>query len=138
MSGLIEKADIREITLERTMSYGRFPVYKIIFRNDGTAIYEGKDNVEKIGRYIGEIDKNDFNWLVELINKLNFLDLDDNYSLNESESASVITTVEYDGKRKRVANHAEAGPMELWTIEKVIDGIIFDIYWENEDEVGAE
>lgn len=138
MKGFIEKTDIKEIILERTMSYGRFPVYKIIFRSDGTAIYEGKDNVEKIGRYIGEIDKNDFNWLVELINKLNFLELEENYPSNDRDSASVITTVVYDGKRKSVANHAEAGPMELWTIEKVIDGIIFDIYWENENEGGAE
>jgi hypothetical protein len=126
------KNKVNEITLERTMCYGSCPVYRVILRKDGNAIYEGKDNVNKLGRFTGILDAYDFERLVELMEKLNFLGMEERYSAPVTDGADIITTVFYDGKVKIVDNYADAGPMEVWAIEKVIDGIIEDIYWEKE------
>jgi hypothetical protein len=125
------KDKVVEISMERTMCYGPCPVYKVIFRNDGTAIYNGEAHVEKLGKYKGEIDEQDFKFLLEFMKKLNFTQLKDEYTIPITDCANTITTMMINGDEvKRVNNYADAGPMEIWAIEKVIDGIINDIYWE--------
>jgi hypothetical protein len=124
---------VTEISMERTMCYGPCPVYKVIFRNDGTAYYDGKNNVERLGPYAGEIDTTEFNRLIELMDKLGFLSLNESYSIPVANQANVITTVLYDDKVKKVSNYGDTGPVEIWSIEKVIDGMIQDIYWEKEE-----
>lgn len=125
--------NVSEISLERTMCYGPCPVYKVTFRSDGRAIFEGKGHVDKLGKYIGDIDERDFERLVKLLERLDFMSLDDNYSIPIEDNAHIITTIIHNDKTKTVDNYADAGPMEIWTVEKVIDGIIDDIYWEKYD-----
>lgn len=123
-----------EISMERTMCYGPCPVYKVTFCSDGTAYYEGEAHVEKLGIYKGIIDDNDFESLLTLMEKLSFKGLSDEYSTPVTDCANTITTMLVNGDEvKKVNNYAEAGPVEIWAIEKVIDGIINDIYWEREE-----
>lgn len=130
----MSKDKVVEISMERTMCYGPCPVYKVTFRSDGTAIYEGEAHVEKLGTYKGLIDDNDFQSLLKLMEKLNFSSLDEEYSTKADDCANTITTMLLnDDEIKRVNNYADSGPVEIWAIEKVIDGIINDIYWEREE-----
>ena len=116
--------------MERTVCAGTCPVYTVTFKKDGEALYEGKDYVKKIGPYHGTIEEVEFNRLAELIEKLNFRELEDNYSIPIEDHANVIISVNYGDNVKGVDNYADAGPIEVWAIEKVIDSLIEDIYWE--------
>jgi hypothetical protein len=128
------KNEIVEISMERTMCYGPCPVYKVTFKSDGTAIYQGEAHVEKLGVYKGIVDKQDFDYLNEFMSKLKFSQLNDEYTTPVTDCANTITTMLINGDTiKKVNNYAESGPVEIWAIEKVIDGIINDIYWEQED-----
>lgn len=129
------KDKIHSITLERTMCYGPCPVYRVTFNKDGKAIYEGRNNVDKIGRYVGEVDLSDFEKMSELLERLKFGELNSDYSADKenSELQTVITSVSYNQGEKCVSNHGDSGPMEIWAVEKVVDGIVQDIYWEEEE-----
>lgn len=127
------KDKIHSITLERMVCYGSCPVYRVTFNKNGKAVYEGKDHVERIGRYVGEIEQSDFDKIAELLDRLGFGNLSSSYSSNDPEKQSVVTSVSYNDGEKKVENKGDAGPMELWTVEKVIDGVVQDIYWEEEE-----
>ena len=127
------KDNIHSITLERMVCYGSYPVYRVIFNQNGKAVYEGVDHVDRIGRYVGEIERADFDKIAELLDRLGFGSLNSSYACNDTEKQSVVTSVSYNDGEKKVENKGDAGPMELWTIEKVIDGVVQDIYWEEEE-----
>ena len=126
------KPGISEIHLERTACYGTCPVYKVILRNNGSLEYEGIQNVKRIGKYRGKINLWGFDKLVQLIEKSNFMDMQDRYSIDMTDMPTVYTTVVYaDGKKKRIMNYGNAGPVELWAIEQLIDKLVDEAQWES-------
>ncbi|HEV2688337.1 MAG TPA: hypothetical protein VGV35_07275, partial [Bryobacteraceae bacterium] len=40
------------------------------------------------------------------------------------------TRVTRDGKRYEVSNYADAGPFELWVIQRAIESVALGDYWE--------
>lgn len=128
MQSQMEK--ITEISMERTVCSGTCPVYTVTFKKNGESFYEGKDYVKKIGPYTGNIDEKEFERLAELVERLSFRELEENYSIPIEDHANVIISVNYGDRVKGVDNYADSGPVEVWAIEKVIDALIEDIYWE--------
>lgn len=124
--------NVKEISMERVMSKDPYPVFKVTFKRSGEAIYEGKYYVDKIGTYIGTIDDEDFIKLEELIGRLDFVSLREKYLIDGHDQPNVLTTVVFEDSTKSVSNYGEAGPVEIWAVERVIDSIVEDIYWEKE------
>lgn len=124
---------IKEISMERVMSKDPYPVFKVIFKNNGEATYEGKYFVDKIGTYFGTIDDRDFIKLAELMERLGFRDLREKYLIDGHDQPNVLTTLVSGEGVKTVSNYGESGPVEIWAIERVIDSIVEDIYWEKEE-----
>lgn len=119
---------ITEVTLERTACFGTCPAYKITLRRDGTATYVGMEYVERKGTYNGKFYG--FERLAQFIEARGFFDLKDNYSINATDLPSAITTVVRAGQRKTVINYGDVGPLELWGVEKVIDGVMANTKWQ--------
>jgi len=117
-----DKDQITEVTLERTACYGTCPIYKITLQSDGTIIYEGKRFVEMMGTYKGTAYG--FDRLAKLILAQNYFNLKDEYTRPITDNPSAITSVVRAGKRKTIVDYAGTGPIELWGIEMVIDGIL--------------
>lgn len=124
--------NVKEISMERVMSKDPYPVFKVIFKRNGEAIYEGKYFVDKIGTYIGTIDDEDFTKLAGLITRIDFKSLREKYLIDGHDQPNVLTTVAFEDGTKSVSNYGEAGPVEIWAVERVIDSIVEDIYWEKE------
>ncbi len=122
--------NVKEISMERVMSKDPYPVFKVTFRRCGEAIYEGKYFVDKIGTYFGTIDDEDFAKLAMLIDRLDFKSLREKYLIDGHDQPNVLTTVAFEDGSKSVSNYGEAGPVEIWAVERVIDSIVEDIYWE--------
>lgn len=125
--------NVKEISMERVMSKDPYPVFKVTFRSNGEAEYEGRYYVDKIGTYFGTIDDGDFKRLSELMEKLGFKDLREKYLIDGKDQPNVITTLIDGDVAKTVSNHGESGPVEIWALEKVIDSIIEDIYWDRKE-----
>jgi sporulation protein YlmC with PRC-barrel domain len=124
---------VKEISMERVMYKKPFPAFKVVFKRDGEATYEGKYFVDKIGKYVGTIDDVDFKMLSSLMERLGFTGLMEKYMIDGRDQPSVVTTLIYEGGTKTVGDYGEAGPVEIWAIEKVIDTLVEDIYWEKEE-----
>jgi hypothetical protein len=123
---------ITEITLERKECYGGCPVYKVVLRKDGTAIYTGIKYVPRMGEYRGKSYAYDYYFatLAKFIESQGYFDLKDNYSSSWTDQDTAITSVIDGAKRKTVVNYGHAAPIKLWGIETAIDGIVEHIQWE--------
>ena len=117
-----DKDRITEVTLERTSCFGTCPDYKVTLRRDGTIIDEGRRFVQMMGTYKGEAYG--FDRLAQLILAQKYFDMKDDYSRPITDMPSAITSVVRAGKRKTIVDYAETGPIELWSIEMAIDGIL--------------
>jgi hypothetical protein len=125
---LLPKPTITEITLERTACFGFCPIYKVILRSDNTATYIGMKFVERQGTYKAYISG--FEYLAKIIEARRYFSLRDRYTEPISDMPSAITSVVRNGKRKTIDNYGNSGPIELWEIENLIDGLIANARWE--------
>ena len=75
-----------------------------------------------MGTYKGEAYG--FDRLAQLILAQKYFDMKDDYSRPITDMPSAITSVVRAGKRKTIVDYAETGPIELWSIEMAIDGIL--------------
>jgi uncharacterized protein YecT (DUF1311 family) len=121
---------IAEIGIERSGCDGRCPSYVLVFRSNGTARYEGRQYVERLGTFSGTIPLQRFAALARFVEDSGFSDLEDFYSWNVTDAATVTTTVVADGVRKTVRNYAGGGPARLENLEKRIDALLDEAVWE--------
>lgn len=138
-AGFKDAEGISEITLERERCYGGCPVYKVILRRDGSATYIGKENVPRIGEYKSQVSPYqplgaEFIQLAQLIASQGFLKMNDRYTLLIKDADTVITSIVHNGKRKTIVNYGNQAPIELYGIERAIDGVAAQIKWEDEKQ----
>ncbi len=124
----LPKTTITEITLERTACYGTCPIYKVILESNGTATYIGMQFVERKGTYKAYISG--FEQLAKIIEARKYFSFSASYTEPVTDLPSAITSVVRNGKRKTINNYANSGPIELWEIETLIDGLIANARWE--------
>jgi hypothetical protein len=138
-AGIKDAEGISEITLERERCYGGCPVYKVILRRDGSATYIGKENVPRIGEYKSQVFPYqplgaEFIQLAKLIASQGFLKMNDRYTVLVTDADTVITSVVLNGKRKTIVNYGNEAPIELYGIERAIDGVAAQIKWEQDKQ----
>lgn len=116
--------DVVSIQLERTPCFGACPVYHVTLHPDGTLIYEGTRFVDRKGKWSANYSAEDFGRLVALAKKLNFDSFNKSYRVAVTDQATQIVTVERRKTTKKVTEYGPSGPVGLWTMETVIDGIV--------------
>ena len=65
-----------------------------------------------------------------LIEKNGFFNLPAEYSRTVTHAAFEDTRVNRNGKAYAVSNYADAGPLELWTIQRAIEGVASSSEWD--------
>ena len=133
-SGYWDKGEIiaissyKKITMERTGCYGTCPNYTIELFNDGKIKYTGKEFVEKIGKYEGELYLLFYGKLCYLIDEYfkKYSELNYIASWTDDEACN-ITLLTKDDKTIQITDYGRQGPIELWAIQKTIDGMLIDI-----------
>jgi hypothetical protein len=123
---------ISEIGIERSPCFGTCPVYTLIVKSDGSFRYKGLHFVDRIGEFTGKVDAWQYKNLAQFIKDAGYMELQDAYDRTVTDFETVYTTVVMDGKRKVVSNYASAGPIKLWAIERLIDGLLAEAEWDNE------
>ena len=120
----------RAIRLERQPCFGTCRVYTLELHRDGTARWNGKAHVERLGEHEGRIDVATFARLCYLFEKHGFQQLERRYSAPVTDLATTVTTVTLDsGEQVSVVNYGEFGPIELWGLEQMLDGVGAAITW---------
>jgi hypothetical protein len=127
-------AKVTEVRLKRTPCFGRCPVDEVVLRADGTATYEGRKYVDRIGRFEGKVAKADFEKLAKLMEEKKFFDLKDDYDRPITDQSSIVTTAKRGDISKEVRDYAKSGPEELRAIEKQILKVMEGIAWDKAAE----
>jgi Domain of unknown function (DUF6438) len=117
------------VTLRRGACFGTCPVYEVTLASDGTAIWDGERFVERLGRYKGEIDLNDYSRLVRFIERAGFFHFDDEYLGNVTDLPDYRLTVVSAGMTKSVLQNGVDEPPDFWVIATLIDALAESIDW---------
>ena len=110
-------------SIERTACYGRCPMYKATFMDNGEVKYVGKGFVDKIGTYKTLISQEDVQFIKSNIIEYDYFGLDSLYPTPITDFPSSITEVNLNGKRKKVINR-RTPPVNLKDFEKFLDSLL--------------
>jgi Domain of unknown function (DUF6438) len=109
---------------EKTLCFGKCPVFTFTIYNNGFATYEGKQNVEKIGFYGTELARINIDELKKSLVESKYFDMEEIYNTPKvTDVPSVFTTVTIESKRKKIMAKMGA-PEELKNIHRLIDRFI--------------
>lgn len=137
---LVQGGEIQEITME--VSYGwcsgeACPDYKIIFQRQGRKVYYSP--VTRVGPRSwevnqGELLKTDFDLLAQVIESQSFFESNSNYPADTWCTDCVITKVSVlkDGRRKKVVSLNAEISLQLWTIQRTLEGVAERVQWLKE------
>ncbi|MBS1714338.1 MAG: hypothetical protein JST30_08375 [Armatimonadetes bacterium] len=119
--------DVREISLERTPCFGGCPVYTVTFKSDGTVHFSGKRYVDKTGEYEGKVAPEEVAKLAKALDTLGFWKLDKDYSEPITDQSHQYVRVTTDKGVRTVHRYGRKAPDELWMIETMIDGMLYNV-----------
>lgn len=86
------------VEVNKGACFGDCPVYHLALNTDGSLIYTGKKNVDKIGVYKTQLTKKQYKAIINSIDESALIELEDQY--NEDVMDGQITTLEYHGSDK--------------------------------------
>ena len=119
------------IYLRREPCFGTCPMYDATLYRGGKARYHGTRFVEREGDFQGEVTLQDYGRLSYLLDHLGFMALPDSFSVSYTDLPGATMVV---GRRpegvKAVHDYGYVGPVELWTLMEVFDGILGRIQWQ--------
>ena len=126
---------VTEITLERSGGDGG-PEDALTLRSDGTALYVGKQNVERIGRYKGTIPEHGFGDNFPLLAQLYAEARGQPLSTGKptgGRATTVTIRVMADGKPEEIVDHCPGMDRRLWSLEMAARGVAADVGWETDE-----
>ena len=115
--------------LETTSCYGTCPVYKLQVFDNGEAILEGKQHVDKIGIYRSKISDEKLKELIESFDNVSFFDLQDSYRSQFTDLPTKYITYYKDGKSKQVMAYDNI-PKKLKVLIKDLEQLVKEQDWE--------
>ena len=126
-----EFAEMIVISLSKTPCFGVCPSFNFTVFANGTAQYQGKENVKLKGEFKAKISKNEINQLLNEASSLGYFSLNDKYD-NElvTDLPSTITFLNISGKAKKVVCRYECDD-RIKKVNKMIDALIENTKWES-------
>jgi hypothetical protein len=125
-----KKDVVSEIGIERhSGAWNSAPAYMFIVKIDLTFRYEGRNHVERIGKFTGTVPRESFDRLAQLVKDSDYMGLDDLYHKPVKDVGPVYTTVVMNGKRHVVISQG-GGPKKLSEFEEGIDHLIEQAEWD--------
>ncbi len=118
------------ISLERTPCSDSCPVYRVTLYRSGRAELDAKAFLPKTGEFTGQVDLPTFARLCYALDSSGFKDFQDQYRADLTDNEACIITVSTGKSQKTVTDYGAIGPIQLWTIEQLIDGIRESMDWK--------
>jgi ankyrin repeat protein len=129
--------DSVRITLRRTGCFGSCPSYRVEVHGDGTVLYEGQAFVAVTGSHRGSIAKETVVELVNAFRDADYYSLQDEYVWDATDLPTFETSIEIDGRLKRVEDYAggQIGmPLTVSKLEAEIDRLADTGRWTKGNE----
>ena len=131
LAAIIARLPYDSISLRREPCYGTCPMYEATLYKDGRARYHGERFVERLGDFTGEVMVQDYARLGYLLDRFGFMTLPDSFSIHATDlPGATLTAHRSPGGIKSVSDYGYVGPVELWTMREVFDGVLTRIAWK--------
>ena len=117
------------ITLERTPCFGFCPTYSVAAFADGTLVYTGIANVERIGVYELYTDPLAVESVIQRAQATGYFDWQDAYDqMNITDQPTVITSIQTPSNYKQITRYGgdANAPVGLTWVEDSIDQLVLD------------
>ncbi len=111
------------IELKRTACYGSCPVYTIKIDKNGKGLFEGVENVEKIGRFRFSLSQDELMEIEIAFQEVDFFQLKKIYDAQVSDLPTTYISYNKDGNRKKIMDYYGA-PEKLRTLENNIETLV--------------
>lgn len=129
--------DSLRITLRRTTCFGTCPSYRVEMHGDGTILYEGDAYVAVMGSHRGSVSKETVFALVDAFRAADYYSLQDEYVWPATDLPTYETSLQIDGKLKKVKDYAgeQVGmPLLVSKLETEIDRLVDTERWTKGNE----
>jgi|GEM_PF-5591803 len=119
------------ISLERGECFGSCPVYRVVLRRDGSAVYYGERFVEHEGAWHGGVYLFDYGRISYLVERLGVMAMDSSYTRPITDQVTTTLRLWPRGSAtpKVVSDYAGAAPVEFWAVVEIIDGLAARTRW---------
>jgi len=121
-----------QMTLTRTSCFGTCPSYRVEIHGDGTALYDGKAYVAVTGSHRASVSKEIVAELLDAFRNADYYSLDDEYVWPATDLPTYETSIQIDGKLKKVKDYAgeQIGmPLSISKLENEIDRLVDTERW---------
>lgn len=116
-------------TLEKTACFGKCPTFKFTIYNSGFAIYEGNQNVDRIGKFEAQISVAQMKQLIAVADSIGYMSFEKNYdNPSVTDLPSTSTSIVINGKRNAVRRRVDY-PKSILSFEKALQAIIDETHW---------
>lgn len=120
-------------SISKSPCYGTCPVYEMKIYSDGTVEYEGKRNVERIGKYSATISEEQMQKFITVANEINYFKLEDKYDSPITDVPSTTTTLTVNGSTKSVYRRADY-PNKILSFEALFEDLFELLEWKKVDD----
>lgn len=127
--GLFAQNKVTYLKMQRTACFGRCKEYTVILNKNGTIEWEGKRNVDKIGKYTSKISQVTMKNFFTQLGKYKLSSVKSTYKPLATDLPHIHFTMILNGKTKGIKN-ADAGPGYLANIANRVDSLIADLDWK--------
>ena len=111
------------IELKRTPCYGSCRVYTVKIDKNGKGLFEGVENVEKIGRFSFSLSQDELMEFENAFHQVDFYQLKNIYDGQVSDLPTTYISYYKDGNRKKIMDYYGA-PQELRALENSIETLV--------------
>jgi len=119
------------IYLRRDPCFGTCPMYDATLYRGGRARYHGIRFVGQVGDFQGQVTLQDYGRLSYLLDRFEFMTLPDSFSVQVTDlPGATLAATRRPGGTKSVHDYGYVGPVELWTLMQVFDGVVGRIQWQ--------
>ena len=135
-----EKPSNTEIGFERTGCLGTCPSDSLRLLQTGEAHYWGEKYVPRKGCHRANLSPETYRILSVVADEIGIWDMQDTYAVLDTDASSTYTALRREGEHKIIWNYSNAGPVELWLFEELIQKLAHDLEWApvEETESAAE
>jgi hypothetical protein len=119
-----QKTEITEINFNANPCFGYCPFFEMRIKKNGEAIYNAVQDNKLSGLFTTTIKKSQMDKLIKLIEKAEFLSLQNNYSTTASDNSTYILKIKLkNGQVKTIEDYGPSGPANL----KLVYDLIFSL-----------
>lgn len=122
---------ITEIGSEFPVGWHSGPAYTLIVKSDGTFRFEGRENVDHVGKWTGTVDRKAFDELARFIREAGYVGFQDMYFDDATDITPLYTMVVQDGHRHVIQDWG-TGPEKLKEIERRIYALLDGANWDEQ------